>query len=58
MALTSLDRARRIRLILLDVDGVLTDGKIQVHADGTESKQFDGRSTARLRPSYETRRQS
>ena len=41
MALTSLDRARRIRLILLDVDGVLTDGKIQVHADGTESKQFD-----------------
>ena len=41
MALTSLDRARRIRLILLDVDGVLTDGKIQVSADGTESKQFD-----------------
>jgi 3-deoxy-D-manno-octulosonate 8-phosphate phosphatase (KDO 8-P phosphatase) len=35
------DRARRIRLILLDVDGVLTDGKILLHADGSESKQFD-----------------
>jgi 3-deoxy-D-manno-octulosonate 8-phosphate phosphatase (KDO 8-P phosphatase) len=34
-------RAARIRLILFDVDGVLTDGKILLHADGTESKQFD-----------------
>ena len=34
-------RARRIRLLLLDVDGVLTDGKILLHHDGTESKQFD-----------------
>src|SRR5467141_1395424 len=34
-------RAERIRLILFDVDGVLTDGKILLHADGTESKQFD-----------------
>jgi len=41
MSRTCLDRARRIRLILLDVDGVLTDGKILVHADGSESKQFD-----------------
>jgi 3-deoxy-D-manno-octulosonate 8-phosphate phosphatase (KDO 8-P phosphatase) len=31
----------KIRLILFDVDGVLTDGKILLHADGTESKQFD-----------------
>jgi 3-deoxy-D-manno-octulosonate 8-phosphate phosphatase (KDO 8-P phosphatase) len=30
-----------IRLVLFDVDGVLTDGKILLHADGTESKQFD-----------------
>src|SRR6516165_8300471 len=30
-----------IRLILLDVDGVLTDGKVLLHADGSESKQFD-----------------
>jgi len=35
------DRAARVRLILFDVDGVLTDGKILLHADGTESKVFD-----------------
>jgi 3-deoxy-D-manno-octulosonate 8-phosphate phosphatase (KDO 8-P phosphatase) len=34
-------RAARIRVILLDVDGVLTDGKVQIHGDGTESKSFD-----------------
>lgn len=34
-------RAAKIRLILFDVDGVLTDGKILLHADGTESKEFD-----------------
>jgi len=34
-------RAAKIKLILFDVDGVLTDGKILLHADGTESKQFD-----------------
>ena len=27
--------------MLFDVDGVLTDGKILLHPDGTESKQFD-----------------
>jgi 3-deoxy-D-manno-octulosonate 8-phosphate phosphatase (KDO 8-P phosphatase) len=35
------DRAAKIRLVLFDVDGVLTDGKILMHADGSESKQFD-----------------
>jgi 3-deoxy-D-manno-octulosonate 8-phosphate phosphatase (KDO 8-P phosphatase) len=34
-------KAARIKLLLFDVDGVLTDGKILLHADGTESKQFD-----------------
>ena len=34
-------RAALITLLLFDVDGVLTDGKILMHADGTESKQFD-----------------
>jgi 3-deoxy-D-manno-octulosonate 8-phosphate phosphatase (KDO 8-P phosphatase) len=34
-------RAARVRLILLDVDGVLTDGKVQIHGDGSESKSFD-----------------
>ncbi len=35
------ERAAKIRLLLFDVDGVLTDGKILLHPDGTESKQFD-----------------
>jgi len=34
-------RAASITLLLFDVDGVLTDGKILMHPDGTESKQFD-----------------
>jgi 3-deoxy-D-manno-octulosonate 8-phosphate phosphatase (KDO 8-P phosphatase) len=34
-------KAARIKLILFDVDGVLTDGKILLHADGNESKTFD-----------------
>lgn len=33
-------RARLVRLLLFDVDGVLTDGRILLHADGSESKQF------------------
>ena len=39
MSLTT--KAARIRLVLFDVDGVLTDGTVLLHADGTESKQFD-----------------
>jgi 3-deoxy-D-manno-octulosonate 8-phosphate phosphatase (KDO 8-P phosphatase) len=39
------DRARRIRMVLMDVDGVLTDGKVfhLPNADGTlfETKGFD-----------------
>ena len=35
------ERARQVKLLLFDVDGVLTDGKILLHPDGTESKQFD-----------------
>ncbi|MFB3854485.1 MAG: KdsC family phosphatase [Vicinamibacterales bacterium] len=34
------ERASRIRLILFDVDGVLTDGDIILNADGSESKRF------------------
>jgi len=34
-------RAERIKLILFDVDGVLTDGKVVLHGDGSESKTFD-----------------
>jgi 3-deoxy-D-manno-octulosonate 8-phosphate phosphatase (KDO 8-P phosphatase) len=35
------EKASKIKLLLFDVDGVLTDGKIQMHADGSESKTFD-----------------
>jgi 3-deoxy-D-manno-octulosonate 8-phosphate phosphatase (KDO 8-P phosphatase) len=34
-------KAARIKLVLFDVDGVLTDGKILLHGDGSESKTFD-----------------
>ena len=34
-------KAARVRLVLFDVDGVLTDGKVLLHADGSESKVFD-----------------
>jgi len=45
-------RWARIRLFAMDVDGVLTDGTVEVHSDGTESKRFsvlDGMGLARLR---------
>jgi len=45
MSLTVHQRAARIRLLLMDVDGVLTDGKIYFIPDGqggwTETKGFD-----------------
>ncbi len=41
-------RARRIRLVLLDVDGVLTDGTVVMHGDGTESKTFHIRDGAAI----------
>jgi len=41
-------RAKRIRLILLDVDGVLTDGAVIMHGDGTESKAFHIRDGAAI----------
>lgn len=34
------ERAARIQLLILDVDGVLTDGGLIWHADGKESKVF------------------
>ncbi len=38
--MTILERAAHIKLLLLDVDGVLTDGTVVVHSDGSESKPF------------------
>jgi 3-deoxy-D-manno-octulosonate 8-phosphate phosphatase (KDO 8-P phosphatase) len=34
-------RAARTKLILFDVDGVLTDGTLLMHGDGSESKRYD-----------------
>jgi 3-deoxy-D-manno-octulosonate 8-phosphate phosphatase (KDO 8-P phosphatase) len=52
MPRTLANRARPIRLLLLDVDGVLTDGRIIYDADGRELKVFhihDGLGINRLR---------
>lgn len=42
------DKASRIRLLLFDVDGVLTDGVVIMHSDGSESKGFHIRDGAAL----------
>lgn len=47
-----LARAARIRLACFDVDGTLTDGKLYIGADGSESKAFhvhDGLGISLLR---------
>lgn len=41
-----------IKLFAMDVDGVLTDGTVRIHSDGSESKNFsilDGMGLVRLR---------
>ncbi len=38
-----LERIRRVKLLILDVDGVLTDGRIIVDDAGLESKEFYAR---------------
>lgn len=38
--LNLVQRARHVRLLVLDVDGVLTDGKLYFLADGSEAKAF------------------
>lgn len=44
-----LDRARRVRLILLDVDGVLTDGGIHMGPDGYDGRSFHSRDGQGIR---------
>jgi 3-deoxy-D-manno-octulosonate 8-phosphate phosphatase (KDO 8-P phosphatase) len=39
-------KASSVRLFLFDVDGVLTDGTVVMHTDGTESKGFHIRDGA------------
>lgn len=43
-----LAKAARIRLFLFDVDGVLTDGTVVMHAEGSESKGFNIRDGAAI----------
>jgi 3-deoxy-D-manno-octulosonate 8-phosphate phosphatase (KDO 8-P phosphatase) len=43
-----LERARRIRLLVLDVDGVLTDGRLYLSAAGEELKVFHVRDGSGL----------
>lgn len=49
LALDAADRARRIRMILMDVDGVLTDGRIILQAEQDEAKSFDSRDGVGIR---------
>lgn len=45
-------RAKALKLLLFDVDGVLTDGSVILHGDGRESKAFfirDGSALVRAR---------
>lgn len=42
-------RAARVRLLLLDVDGVLTDGRVVYADDGTEVKRFHVRDGSGLK---------
>jgi 3-deoxy-D-manno-octulosonate 8-phosphate phosphatase (KDO 8-P phosphatase) len=41
-------KAARVRLLLFDVDGVLTTGEVIMHADGSESKGFHIRDGAAI----------
>jgi len=43
------ERARQVRLVVLDVDGVLTDGRLVYTAEGESSKQFHVRDGLGLR---------
>jgi 3-deoxy-D-manno-octulosonate 8-phosphate phosphatase (KDO 8-P phosphatase) len=45
---TLFERARRIRLLVLDVDGVLTDGRIYMSAAGEDIKVFHVRDGSGL----------
>jgi 3-deoxy-D-manno-octulosonate 8-phosphate phosphatase (KDO 8-P phosphatase) len=40
---TAVEKAKKIKLLILDVDGVLTDGKLYFDNDGNEYKSFHAR---------------
>ncbi len=43
------ERARKVRLVLMDADGVLTDGRILVFADGNEARAYHARDGLAVR---------
>ena len=44
-----IERARKVRLVLMDADGVLTDGRIVVFADGNEARAYHARDGLAVR---------
>jgi 3-deoxy-D-manno-octulosonate 8-phosphate phosphatase (KDO 8-P phosphatase) len=44
-----IERARKVRLVLMDADGVLTDGRIIAFADGNEARAFHARDGLAVR---------
>ena len=44
-----IDRARSVRLVLMDADGVLTDGRIIVFADGNDARCYHARDGLAVR---------
>ena len=46
---TVTERARKVRLVLMDADGVLTDGRIIVFADGNEARAYHARDGLAVR---------
>lgn len=44
-----IERARLVRLVLMDADGVLTDGRIMVFADGNEARSYHARDGLAVR---------
>lgn len=44
-----MERARKVRLVLMDADGVLTDGRIVVFADGNEARAYHARDGLAVR---------
>ena len=44
-----IERARKVRLVLMDADGVLTDGRIIMFADGNEARAYHARDGLAVR---------
>lgn len=49
-----MEKAARIRLVIFDVDGVLTDGSLYIDADGNEIKAFHSRDGHGMKMLQET----